>query len=170
MRRYGWVLALLVLLAFVGLLMGGLWLTTTGIGNWVEAREAYDVTFTDDEPGDECGDHGLIFDVDDGERLFCSHLPGGSRLGPPEPPQDFDGFSDEEFADVLLLSQDLGVGGLSSADQDQIRERIDQIVSTIPPAERAHPDGGKRAAWQMLGGIAMLAVVATPFVLLAWTR
>jgi hypothetical protein len=171
-RRDSWIPELvdaLLPLASVGLLFGGIGVTFAGCANLADAQEAYGVAFTRDEPGDDCNDLGLVFDVDDGERLLCSRFPGTTTR--PGIPRTFEGFSDEQIDSVVALAGDLGTDGLSSDDQHRIRERIDQIVSTIPRAERPYPDGGRGAALQAWIGVAMLAVAAILFVVWrVWIR
>jgi hypothetical protein len=134
-----------------------------GVGalvGYLDQREAdgfYVVQFK--RPGDKCGSsRQMHLDVADGKPLGCrpgyAGFAGGSR-------GSLSGFSPAQNEEVRTLAEELGADGLSDAEQRQIQARVDQILTTVPAAER--PDRkpglwGARLAW-LCGGMAVAGIL-----------
>ena len=139
----------------VGLVAFGAVNVLFGVLQQREADGVYVVQFK--RPGDECGGSSQMhLDVTDGEPLGCR--PGYAGVIGGWARNDLPGFTDAQNEEILALAEELGSDGLSTAEQRQIQDRVDQITATVPAAER--PDRkpglwGARLAW--LGG-AMVVV------------
>ncbi|MFG1627021.1 hypothetical protein [Kribbella sp. NPDC049227] len=123
MRSLGKVLlVLLAVLGVLGLAFGGLMAALWGFADQYASHYDYKVGFK--HPGDDCGNNELSVDVADGEPLGCGF--GGSA-------GELPGFSDEQNAEVVALARELGAGGFTDAERDQVQRRVDQIVASLPP-------------------------------------
>jgi hypothetical protein len=131
------------------------------------ADQTYVVKFN--RPGDECGGaRQMHLDVADGKPLACrpGYAIGGSSRG------TLAGFTEAQNDEVRALAEELGGDGLSAADQREIQDRVDQILTTVPTAER--PDRkpglwGARQAW-LCGGLAVAGLLGTITVMLLASR
>jgi hypothetical protein len=163
------LLACLVAIVSVGLISFGGVSALAGYLDQREANRVYVVQFK--RPGDECGGaRQMHLDVTDGKPLSCR--PGYAGVIGGYPRNDLPGFTDAQNEDVLTLAEGLGGDGLSATEQRQIQDRVDQIVGTVPAAER--PDRkpglwGARQAW-VGGGLALAGVVGLAVLLLLAVR
>ncbi|MGW6279817.1 hypothetical protein [Kribbella sp. NPDC055071] len=128
MRSVGKVL--LYVVAALGLLamalagfMGALW----GFADQYASHFTYTVGFKD--PGDECGNNDLSVDKADGHPLTCGF--GVSVVKLP-------GFTDEQNDAVLKLSEQLGAGGFTPAERDQLQAEVSGIAASLPLDRRPH--------------------------------
>ncbi|TCC64565.1 hypothetical protein E0H73_09275 [Kribbella pittospori] len=145
MRSLGKVLLVLVAcLVELALFAGGAVLAFSGFADQNAARYDYKVGFK--HPGDDCGNNELSVDVTTGDPLQC--LSSGSGSLP--------GFSDEQQSEVVGLSKQLGEGGLTGAEQDQVQKRVDRIADSLPPDRR--PQHPWLWGWK-LGVLGLLAVL-----------
>ncbi|MEV0729747.1 hypothetical protein [Polymorphospora sp. NPDC050346] len=163
------LLACLVAIVSVGLVAFGGVSALAGFLDQRAADRVYVVQFK--RPGDECGGaRQLHLDVTDGKPLSCR--PGYAGVVGGYARNDLPGFADAQNEQVLALAEGLGGDGLSSAEQRQIQDRVDQILATVPAAER--PDRkpglwGARQAW-LGGGLAMAGVIGLVALLLLAIR
>ena len=129
MRVLGTVLqVVMIVVASVGLIGGGFGAALWGFSDQNAARYTYKVGFK--HPGDDCGNHDLSVDLADGVPLKCG-APGVVPYDDPE--VDLHGFDDEQNAEVLTLSKQLGAEGFTPAEREQLQNRVDQIVASLPP-------------------------------------
>ncbi|TCC64564.1 hypothetical protein E0H73_09270 [Kribbella pittospori] len=157
MRVLGKVLLVLVaVVGVVGLAFGGFMAALWGFADQYAAHYDYKVGFKD--PGDECGNNELSVDRADGAPLACGY--GGSSGKLP-------GFSDEQNAEVIALSRELGAGGFTDAERDQLQRRVDRIVASLP-ADRL-PQHAWLWGWQ-LGVLGLLSLVVPITVVRTATR
>jgi hypothetical protein len=131
------------------------------------ADQTYVVQFK--RPGDDCGGARQMYvDVTDGKTLACrpSYALSG-RSG-----TSLSGFTEAQNDEVRALAEELGRDGLSAAEQREIQDRVDQILTTVPAAER--PDRrpglwGARQAW-LCGALAMAGVLGIITVMILASR
>lgn len=151
------LLACLVAIVSVGLVAFG---GVSALAGYLDQREAdrvYVVQFK--RPGDECGAaRQMHLDVASGEPLSCR--PGYAGVIGGYAMDDLPGFTDAQNDEILALAKSLGGDGLSTAEQGQIQDRVDQIAATVPAAERPDRKPGLWGARQAkLGGALALAGV-----------
>jgi hypothetical protein len=152
------LLACVAAIVSVGLVAFGGVSALAGFLDQREADRVYVVQFK--RPGDECGAaRRMHLDVTDGKPLSCR--PGFTGAVGGYARNDLPGFAEAQNQEVLVLAERLGGDGLSTAEQRQIQDRVDQIAAGLPAAER--PDRkpglwGARQAW-LGGGLAMAGAV-----------
>ncbi|ACU75990.1 hypothetical protein Caci_7161 [Catenulispora acidiphila DSM 44928] len=143
-----WVtVASLGTLCAIGLVAFGAVAGLAGILDQTAADRVYHVQFG--HPGAGCDSKNTIgFDIDDGQALLCSASPNtiGQTHGY--------GFSAAQNAEITDLATQLGTDGLSPADQQQVQQRVDQIVADLPHTRRPGHGAlfwGARQAWISCG-------------------
>jgi len=128
MRSLGKVLLVLGCgLGLTGLFGGGLGVAFWGFADQYAAHYTYKVGFK--HPGDDCGNNELAVDLSTGEPLGCAPH-GFQSLSSVR--VELPGFSDQQNEDVLTLSRQLGAGGFTSAEREQLQRKVDQLVASLP--------------------------------------
>ncbi|MFC0529719.1 hypothetical protein [Phytohabitans kaempferiae] len=163
------LLACLVAIVSVGLVAFGGVSALVGLLDQRAADRVYVVQFK--RPGDDCGGaRQMHLDVTTGKPLSCRPGYAGAIGGYAR--NDLPGFADADNEDVLALAETLGADGLSTAEQREIQDRVDQIVTTVPDAERPDREPGlwgARQAW-LGGGLVAAGVVGLVALLLLAIR
>jgi len=163
MRTLGKVLLVLeAVLGFLAMLFGGLFMTFWGFVDQYASHYTYKVGFK--HPGDDCGNNELAVDLTDGAPLECSSI-GVPSYGTPK--VDLPGFSDEQDDEVLQLSTQLGAGGFTAAEREQLQGKVDQIVASLPP-ERL-PQRFWLWGWK-LGTLGLMVLAPPAYLLFIWPR
>ncbi|GAB3936952.1 hypothetical protein GCM10029976_049300 [Kribbella albertanoniae] len=143
-----------ILLAVIGLTAMAVGSFTAAFYGFVEQYAAhYDYVVGFKKPGDSCGNNNLSVSRVTGEPLGCGILGKPGKLP---------GFTDEQNAEVIALSKELGADGFQPGEREQVQQRVDQIVASLPP-ERVpqHPWfwGWKVAVAGVLGLLVVAGVV-----------
>lgn len=151
------VLVMLLVLASVMLVPFGVISVLIGTAEQHHIDNAYVVGFV---PGAACDDdHELYLLVEDGELVDC--VPAGQfasgRINLP-------GFTDTQEDQVGGLVDTLGSDGLSSTDQREIQNLVDELAAAVPPEARLYHDevvSGSDRVWLGIGmtAIGILGVV-----------
>ncbi|MFB6720413.1 hypothetical protein ACFCV3_09650 [Kribbella sp. NPDC056345] len=113
---------LLAVIAVIGLALGSFMLVLYGFVEQYAAHYTYVVGFK--KPGDGCGNNKLSVSRVTGEPLVCGVVGSPGRLP---------GFTDEQNAEVIALSKELGADGFQPGEREQVQQRVDQIVASLPP-------------------------------------
>ncbi len=113
---------LLAVIAVIGLALGSLMLVLYGFVEQYASHYTYVVGFK--KPGDDCGNNKLSVSRVTGEPLGCGILGVPGKLP---------GFTDEQNAEVIALSKELGADGFQPGEREQVQQRVDQIVTSLPP-------------------------------------
>lgn len=135
-----------IVILISGGLVAGVLLCLTGIGIWSDGEDAYKVEFA--KPEGSCGSTGsdLYINIEDGRPLGC--VSSSVHLPVYDPSFYPTGFSSSQIQEVLQLSERLGAGGLSDADQEKIQNRMDAIAASLPADDRPWEDKwGPRLFW-----------------------
>jgi hypothetical protein len=120
------------------------------------ADKAYKVEFK--LPGERCSPaHQIHLSVSDGRPLPCVRVGSLPSSGNPT----VKGFTEAQTDEVIKLAAALGSDGLSAGEQRRIQDRVDQLVTSVPSAERAQYQAtirlggmwGSRIAWAAIGAL-----------------
>jgi hypothetical protein len=157
------LLAVIAVLGGLGLFVGGLMFALVGFADQRVADHVYVVAYK--HSGDDCGPGRVTFDLEDGAPLGCSPVPLT------EVNVNLPGFSKAQNGDLESLAAELGAGGLSAAEQQQIQGLVDRYAAGVPAEERPYPAEayislygiwGARLGWLgvgMLGAAVAIAIV-----------
>jgi len=158
------VLMMLGAFVSVGLFSVGATSVLVGIAEEGTDDHVYDVVFVRDvEP---CDENELYLSIEDGEALSCGvGLSMATRV-------DLPGFTEAQNDEVGELADQLGIDGLTGAEQHQIQDRVDELLATVPRARRGdyHPGiWGARRAWLGLSMV-LASVLGMALALILGTR
>lgn len=118
---------LLAVIGVIGLALGSFMLVLYGFVEQYASHYTYVVGFK--KPGDDCGNNKLTVSRVSGEPLQCGIVGSPGR---------FPGFTEEQNEEVIALSKELGADGFQPGEREQVQQRVDQIVASLPPERLPH--------------------------------